>query len=172
MLEVGKPATQDGIEVLNDALQAVATRTPRLLADNVLQSRETFLAYGATTTLEAIAEKLKPVTGLPTIPEMGLLGMERQSIGYYPCLHPHQRSFRFLLATAENDKVVRIADDFVPCLSQSHIQRMQVQVGEQRTDYSPNAKGNFGDLACPGVYRELAGRCPEEAPDQTGYNAG
>ena len=143
MLEVGKPATQDGIEVRDDALQAVATGTPGLLADHVLQSRETFLAYGAATTLEAIAEELEPVTGLPTIPEMGLLGMERQSVGDYPCLYPHQRSFRFLLAAAEDHKVVRIADDFVPCLSQSHIQRMQVQVGKQRAEHSPNAKGNF-----------------------------
>lgn len=143
MLEVGKPATQDGIEVLDDSLQAVAAGTPRLVANSVLQSRETFLAYGATTTLEAIAEELEPVTGLPTIPGMGLLGMERQSIGYYPCLYPHQRRFRFLLALAEDDKVVRITDDFVPCLRQSDIQRMQVQVGQQRAEYSPNAKGNF-----------------------------
>ena len=42
MLEVAKPATQDGVEVLNDSLQAVATGTPRLVADNVLQSRKTF----------------------------------------------------------------------------------------------------------------------------------
>jgi len=36
MLEVDKPATQDGIEVRDDPLQAVATGAPRLVADNVL----------------------------------------------------------------------------------------------------------------------------------------
>ena len=42
----------------------------------------------------------------------------------------------------------------------------------RRERYSPNAKGNFGHLASPGIYLELAGRCPAEAPDQRGYNAG
>ena len=75
MLKIAIPATERSIQVLNDASQTIASRSTRLCPDRVFKPFKTFLSHPAFTGFEPVAEKLKALPGLLTIPYMRLVGV-------------------------------------------------------------------------------------------------
>jgi hypothetical protein len=75
MLEVAKPALEDGIELGDDGLQATATCAAGLLADLIPKSLSAFRAHPASTGLKPIAQKFKPLSFLPAVAHPGLVRM-------------------------------------------------------------------------------------------------
>ena len=80
MLEVVKPPAQHRIQIGDDRGQAVSSRAFGLDPDALAQRFETLSPYPAPSRLEAIAEKLKSLSLLPTIPDVGLLSIKTQAV--------------------------------------------------------------------------------------------
>src|SRR5215475_118484 len=109
MLEVVEPATQCGIQIGNDTGQAVPTCAPSLLPYPLSQRQQTFPSNPSPPDFEAIAEKLKPLPGLPTIPHVGLVRIKLEPVLFDPCSHFIERGFRLFRTAAQHHKVIGVA---------------------------------------------------------------
>ena len=96
VLEVGEPAAQQAVQIGHDACEGVASRTFRLGSDAVFQLGQALLAHVTLAGFEAVAEELEPLPRLPAVPDMRLLGVQREAVLAHPCAHVLEGGFRLL----------------------------------------------------------------------------
>jgi hypothetical protein len=75
VLEVSKPAPEDGREFCNDVLQITASRSACQLPDLIPKRLSAFRAHPATTGFESVTQKIEPLSFHRAITYAGLLGM-------------------------------------------------------------------------------------------------
>ena len=108
VLEVGEPAAQQAVQIGHDACEGVASRTFRLGSDAVFQLGQALLAHVMLAGFEAVAEELEPLPRLPAVPDMRLLGVQREAVFAHPCAHVLEGGFRLLARPAQDHEIVRV----------------------------------------------------------------
>jgi hypothetical protein len=149
MLEVAEPAAQGAIEIGDDALEAVAPIASRFLPDRVLELVQALLAHEPLASLEPVTEELEPLPRHPAVADMRLRRMQRQAVRRDPRSNLGQRGVGVLARPAQDHEVVCVPHH--PEASRSHqlVQRVEIDVGQQRADYALNAKDNLRLLTPP-----------------------
>src|SRR5437879_5445755 len=109
LLEVVKPPAQHRIKIPDDLCQAVSARALGLHPDALAQRFEALGPHPALPRLEAIAEKLKTLSGLPTISDMGLVCIKPKPVLFHPALHFLKRGLGSLRRTTQHHEVIGIA---------------------------------------------------------------
>ncbi len=142
VLEVVEPASQAWIELGDDGVQTVSVRPLRDLPDFVLEFVETLLAGPSSPLLETVAEELETVPGLG-VHDTGLLRGEFEPRLFHPTSYGFKRRLRFLSRPAKDDEIVGVPDRLEPLRLHEVVERVQVDVGEYRTEYATNAINNF-----------------------------
>src|ERR1700731_5323253 len=132
VLKVAEPATQRPIEVSDDAREAVAARASRLHPDAVLEAGQALLADQTPTGFEPIAEEVEAFPGIPAIADMGLVRMQTQAVVVDEGTNLRQGGLGLFAALAENHEVVRIAHHPIAARCHPLVQRMQIDVCQQR----------------------------------------
>ena len=101
----------------------------------LLQLVEALLSHVTPAALEPIAEELEPVPLLPAVGDPRLRRVQREAVRCHP--RPDQRESRFGLGVAarEDDEVVRIPHHWVSVFGHQPIQRIKIDIGQQRTDH-------------------------------------
>src|SRR5277367_51156 len=135
VLEVGEPAAQRPVEVLDDAFEALAPRALRFGSDAVLQLVQTLLAYVTFAGLEPVAEELETLSRLPAVADVRLLGMQHEAVLVHPGAHGLEGGLRLLERPAQDHEIVRVPGHAVSALGDERIQRVQIGVGQQGADY-------------------------------------
>src|SRR5271165_2246321 len=135
MFEVAEPAAQQWIEVSYGAGEAVAPCAPRLLSYAVLELVQALLAHVTLAGFETVAEELEPLPRLPTVADMRLFGVQREAVFAHPGAHLREGGVRLLARPAQDDEVVRIPHHAAPAFGHRRIQRVEVEVGQQRADH-------------------------------------
>src|SRR3989304_8687523 len=106
MLEVVKPAAPGRIQVRDNFRQTIPGRPLGPYPNAIPNGLEPLPPNPASPRLEAITQKLKALSFLPTIPYVGLLGIKTQAVCLYPGLHLGQRRWCLLSTAAQHYKVV------------------------------------------------------------------
>src|SRR5215467_8958087 len=135
VLEIIKPTTKRRIELGNNLRQTVSTRALGPHPNAISKCHEALFANPAPPPFEAIAQKLKALSFLPTIPYMGLIDIKAQPVLFYPASYFFKRGLRLFATLAKHHKVIGIANHAVALLLHLAVQRMKIEVGQQRTDY-------------------------------------
>lgn len=84
MLEVAIPASDHRGEVGNDPHQAVASGATCLFAYLVLEPLQALFPYPALSRFEPVTQKLEALSLYPAIPDVGLVGMQGEAVGFDP----------------------------------------------------------------------------------------
>jgi hypothetical protein len=135
VLEVTEPASERRIKIGDDTRKAIPARTLRLLPDRLLEAGEALLANKAIASFEPVAEEFESFPGLPAVADMRLLGMHTQAVFCDPSADFRQGRIGFLAALAQDHEVIRITHHPIPTRRHLFIQRMQVDVGQERADH-------------------------------------
>ena len=135
MLEVVKPATKYGVEIGDDAGQAVPTRAPCLLAYPLAQRQQAFLSDPTPPDFEAVAEKLKTLPSLPAISHVGLVSIEPKPVSFRPGSHFTERGLSLFCTAAQHHKIIGVANHPITLLFHLSVQGMKIDVGQKRADH-------------------------------------
>src|SRR5262245_21925406 len=135
LLEVPEPADQPLVQVRDHAREAVTPVATRLCPDALFQLVQTLLAHEPQAGFEPIAEELEPFPRLPAITDMRLLGMQRKTAFAYPYTNNIEGGFGLLARPAQDHEVVRVPHHAVSTLGDQCIQRVEIDVGQQRTHH-------------------------------------
>ena len=112
------------------------------LPHRVPELPQALLTWPAVVTLKVIPEEVK-ASGLLHVHEMRFLGMQPEPSRRGPALYERERLLRILRGAAQDDKIIRIAHHLVARRGHDVVERVEIEIGEQGTDQSPNAKGTF-----------------------------
>src|SRR6185312_11829658 len=136
VLEVTKPATQDAVDVGDRARQATTVGPLRLRPQGVLELVQAFLPRPVTEArlrpLEVIAQKVKAVLTNVDQPRLGR--MQSEPVVYGPLLHQSQGPLRFLRRATQDHEVVRVTYHGQTRRGQQVVERVQIDVGQERAD--------------------------------------
>ena len=143
VLEIAKPTSECGVDVIDDGSQTIAMVALGLGAEGILELLQTLLAGPTCATLEVVAEEVKSQTTNCGVDQTRLFRMKAQVLGRGQRLYMAEGLFGFSMAAAHDDKVIGVAHHLETSRGHGHIDRVQVQIGEQRTDDSTNAKDNL-----------------------------
>ena len=102
-----------------------------------LNARRLYLAHQPTSGFEPVAEEVKPLPRFATVAEPRLVRMQPQAIVCDPRHRPAQGCFRLLRRPAQNHEVVCIAHHPIAAFRHQAIQRVQIDVRQQRGDHRP-----------------------------------
>src|SRR5437762_6644783 len=143
MLEVAKPPPKQRVKVADDPLQAIATTAARQVSHLVLERLQALLADEPAPRLEPVAQEIKTLSRLAAVADPRLVWVQGQAVARDPRLDLAQGGQGLRFRPAQDHKIVGVPYHPQPALLHQEIQRVQVEVSEQRRDHSPNAKGNF-----------------------------
>jgi hypothetical protein len=142
MFEITIPAPSNPVDARDDYPQALPIGALGERANLVLELLQALAPRPFIAALEVIPKKVKAAT-LRGIHNSRLFRVQRQPRSCGPLLHQGQGPLRFRLATTQDDKIVGVPHHLNPLLGQRVVQRIEIDVREQRTDDSSYAKGNF-----------------------------
>ena len=134
MLEVAIPSSQHRVEFGDDPPETVTSRAPRERAHFVFQGHQALLPHLARTRFKSVTERLEALPFNPAIPKVGLVRMQRQAVGFDPGPNFFQCLGGGFRRRAQNHKVVGIPHHRMALSRHMHVQRMQVNVRQKRTD--------------------------------------
>jgi hypothetical protein len=143
MLKVFKPSSETAIHSFNDLRQAVAIAASSSRPNGIPEFSNTFLARPTRAALEMIAKKVKSFSRNPHIHQPGLFRMQSKTPIRRQLPNPFQGVTRLLLVSTDHHKIICVADHLKSGFCHGHIHRVQIQIRQQGTDDSTNAKGNF-----------------------------
>ena len=143
VLKILKPASHGTIHIGDDRLQALSLRAPGFTPNRVFELPQTLPARPTGAVREVIAQKVKTLP-LGGVHDSRFGGMQAQSRLGRPGLHLCQRRTGFSLAATQDHEIVGVPDHLEASLSQAVIQRIEIDIGQQRTDDGLNAKDNVG----------------------------
>src|SRR5215212_2891422 len=134
VLEVLKPAPTHRVDSVDDRLQAEAVRALGMATDRVLVLLQALLARPTIAALEVVPKEVEAAR-LGGVHDARLVGMKLQTGSCRPRLHLRQGLLGLLSATTQDDEVVGIPHHLVTLIGHSVVERVQVDVGQQGTDY-------------------------------------
>jgi hypothetical protein len=89
-------------------------------------------------------QEIEALPALPEIDHTGLVRVQRQTQSAEQDRRPTRSVLSLLLRRAQHHEIIRETDELPDTvLVPGPIERVQVDVGQQRGDYSSNAMGNF-----------------------------
>ena len=142
MFEVVEPAPQGGGQVLDHLREAHASGPTGLRTYIVEQLLPALLPDPSLPRFKPIPQKVEPLSLDPTVTSMGLVGVQGESIRFYPqadFLQCRRRRFR---TRAQHDKVVGVTHHAIAAGHHPLIQRVQVAIGKQRADHASHNVAN------------------------------
>ena len=102
-----------------------------------------FLRHLTLFALETVAKEVEAPALFPAVPDMGLIRMKAEGVLRHPGANERKGGFGFFPALAEDHEVIRVTHHLVAMAGHQLIERVQVDVRQQRTDDALNAKDNF-----------------------------
>jgi hypothetical protein len=111
--------------------------------DGVLELVQALLAHVAPAGFEPVAEELESLPRYAAIADMRLLGMQRPAVRLYPHAHLVKRGVGGLARPAQDHEVIRVPHHAIAARGHQLVQRVEIDVGQQRADYALNAKDKF-----------------------------
>jgi len=142
VLEVFKPAAQRRVEVLDDLGQAVSRCAFGRRPDRILELLQTLGARPATAGREPVAQEVEAVFRGVDQPRLGR--MQAQAGVRRPVLHCRQGCGRLLRTPAQHHKVVRISHHLKALRGHQMVERVEVNVAQQRTAHRTLRRALFG----------------------------
>ena len=137
MLEVAKPAAEYGIQIGDNAGETIPACALALDPNTIAYGVETLPPHPALPRLEVIAQEVEALAFLPTIPDMGFVGIKTQGISLYPSLHFGECRLCLLSTGARRREVIGVTHHLITLLLHLTVQRMQVNVSQKRTNTAP-----------------------------------
>src|SRR6266478_3891031 len=137
VLEIAEPSPQRRIEIRDDPREAVTSAAYRFGPHLVLERFQALLSHEPATRLEPVAEEIESLPRLLAVDDPRLVRMQPQAIGRYPRLDLTQCSYRLGFRLAEDHEVVGVTHHPAPVLLHQQVERMQVDVGQQRREDRP-----------------------------------
>src|SRR5277367_6778256 len=134
VLEVVVPPFEHRIERGDHAGEALSARPSRLRSDLVPQAQHALLPHEPASRLEAISQELEPLPDDPAIPDMSLVRMQGQAVRVHERTDQREGLSRLLRAVAQDDEVVGVANHRQAVLGHQHVERMQIEIRQQRAD--------------------------------------
>src|SRR4030095_6598697 len=132
VLEVLKPAAKRRIWPPCDLVEAAACGAGGPLPDCLLELVQAFRSRAACAVLESVAQEVKAVS--PSVNDPRLGWVQGQASRSCPLLHHGEGAGRFLRTATQDHEVVRVAHHLESFLSHQVVQRIQIDVTEQRAD--------------------------------------
>src|SRR5258708_610576 len=161
-LAIAEPSPQRRIEIRGDPREAVPSAAYRLGPHLVLEPSQALLSHEPAPRLEPVAEEIESLSRLLAVDDPRLVRMQRQAVGRSPRLDFTQRSYRPGFRLAEDHEVVGVTHHPAPVLLPPQVQRVQVDVGQQRREDCPLGRSRRREPARH-VRHDLL---PEKALDQ------
>ena len=131
VLEVFKPASQGAVDIFDDGGQTAAVTALGFGANAIPELLQTFRARPMNAPLEMVAQKVKAFSENAHIYQSGLVRVQGKSSLCGQLAKEIKRPAGFGLTTAQNYEIVRIADHLIACRRHGHIDRVEVEIGEQ-----------------------------------------
>ena len=162
VLKVFKPTFQGTVDVFDDRGQTPAIAALGFGSNGILELPHTFRARPPKAPLEMVAQKVKTVSGNARIHQSGLVRVQGKPTFRSQLAEEIEGATGFDLSTAQDHEIVRIADHLKTCSRHCHIDRVEIEVGEQGTYHRPLRAAFLG-----GPQRHiLQNILLEEGPDQ------
>src|SRR3989449_2636512 len=149
MFEILKPAHKRAIDVRDDYPQAMSVSALGLDSNRVFKLFQALLPWPFHAPFEVVSQKVKAAT-LRGAHDPGLDRVQRQSGSRRPLPYPFQGPFGFFSVPAQNDEVVRVSHHLDPLSRHLMVERIKVDVRQQRADDRPLRCSRFG---CPRLRR-------------------
>src|SRR5271167_3979479 len=143
VLEVLKPASQGPVQVGEDGLQALPVVTPGLSSNRVLELAQALLARPTIAALEVVAEEVK-AANLPGVHNPRLDRVQGQSHREGPIPHHFQPLLGGYLSPAKHYEVVGVPHHLDPFLGHEVVERVEIDVRQQRADHGTLGSSPFG----------------------------
>lgn len=137
VLEILKPAFEGTVHILDDGIETMTVASPGFLTNRIFDFRKTLLAWPSGVPSEAISQKIKHRFGLRQINGLRLFGMQSQSSFFNQFADQSQCGLDLGMAPAKNHKIICVPDHPISRLGHRNINRVEEEVGKQRTDDSP-----------------------------------
>src|SRR5262244_3833886 len=135
MLEIIKPTAKRRIQLGNNRGQTISARALGPHPNAISKRCAALFPYPASPHFEAIAQKLKAFSFLPTVTHMGLFDVKTEPVLFHPASHFFKRGLRLFGPVAKHHKVIGVANHAVAFLLHVTVQRMKIDVGQQRTNH-------------------------------------
>jgi len=132
MLEVLKPASQGAVDIFDDHGQTAAVATLGFGAYGIPELLQTFRAGPPSAPLEMVAEEVKTLSVNAHIHQSGLVRVQGKSAFCGQLAEEIESSVGFGLIAAQNHEIVRVTDHLIACGHHCDIDRVEVEIGEQR----------------------------------------
>ena len=142
VLEISIPAAQRPVQVRDNDRETLPVGTPGLGTQRVLQLVQALSPGPSRPPCEVIAQKVE-ATRCGGVHDPRLRRMQLQSRRSGPTLHPFQRLAGFRLVPAQNHEVVRVPHHLESRRGHEVVERVEIDIGQQRADDGLNAKDNF-----------------------------
>lgn len=144
MSKVRKPAAKCLVDIVDDERQRVTRRLLRLLAQRVFQLLQTLFARDTVVPLKEVSQESKAFHS--GIHDLRFGRVQRQPVLRDPSANQVQCSFRIFCGSTENHKVVGVTYHLVPILGQQIVERVEIDIAEQRGKHGPLRGAGF---RCP-----------------------
>src|SRR5262249_49932519 len=135
VLEIVKPPAERRIQIGDDFRQTVPPRALGPHPNAISKCFETLFANPAPPRFEAIAQKLKAFSFLPTVTHVGFIDTKTQPVLFYPTSYFFKRGLRLFGCLAKHHKVIGVANHAVALLLHMTVQRVKIDISQQRTDH-------------------------------------
>src|ERR1700690_1206892 len=143
MFEVCKPSNKSSVHIQDDRFKAVTVASPGFIADCVPEFRDALLPRPPWVPIESVSQEVECFTAFREINDLRLVRMQGQSSLLNQSIHQGERGLSFTLVLAQDHKIIRISDHPIPRFGHCKINRVEVQVGEQRAYYRPLRRTAF-----------------------------
>src|SRR5712675_1759820 len=134
VFEVIEPSLKGPVEAFDDAREALAARASGLGPDTVFETVEALLANKTPSSFKPVAEELEPFSSFAAVANMRFVRMQTKTVVLDPGADSHQGGLCFFAALAQHHEVVGIPHHPIAASRHQFIQRVQVDVRQQRAD--------------------------------------
>ncbi len=143
MFEVFKPTPKGFVYIRDDLFKTVTVAPLGLVADRIPEFPDTLFPGITRAPIESVSEKIKSPASFRDINDLGLVRMQLQPFVFDQLAHQGECAPRFIQGLAQDHEVVRIPDHSITRLGHCKINRVQIQVGEQRAYNRPLRRPPF-----------------------------
>ena len=140
------PAAQAPVDSADDFLPSPSLVALRVAAQCFSDFLQALLPRPSSAALEVVAQEVKASALHTRIGEARLVGVELESGFAHPRAHRCQSLFGLGSAAAEDDEVVRVAHHLPACRRHLVVERVEINVGQQRADDITLGRAAFGGL--------------------------
>src|SRR5208283_951526 len=132
MFEVLKPAYKSPVYIQDDRFKAMTVASPCFSTNCIPEFRDAFLSRPPGVPIEPISKEVERFAAFTEINDLRLVRMQGQSFLLNQSIHEGERGLSFTLVLTQDHEIIRISDHPIPRLGHCKINRVAVEVGEQR----------------------------------------